>query len=450
MVKCQCLRTKNYQGATEFNIETSATSTINYDNIKFTSTGGGGNYANPHAATTIGGNAQTYDKNGNLLFTPTLENTWNYRNELTQSIQNNATTAYIYDHQGQRISKTTGTSSTLYPFSNYEIKNGAITKHIYLNDTLIATIEEDTPAPSIYYNHQDHLNSTNAVTDKDGYLNQVLSYQPFGDTRIDNQYDTVNQTKRYTGHDYDEETSLSYMGARYYDGQTGRFTSQDPVSLALGDWKTVQDKTGNKLGFYIQNPQTHNSYSYAFNNPINYTDSNGEFAFLALPIIYAPQILAATAALATPLGAMFLAEDINTLTNNPDGLDIALVVAPGVIGNAGKVAKVSMSSNAWSAGRVGNSQQSLANHFAKHGESLGVKSTQEYYDRASNALKPDSGFTKLSNKNGSVDYYNPQSKELVGVNKNNEISTYHKVTNTNKAEGLDNRVKKKQNENNGR
>lgn len=116
------------------------------------------------------------------------------------------------------------------------------------------------------------------MTGDDGYLNQLLNYRPFGNTNIDNQYDTVNQTKRFTNYDYDEETNLNYAGARYQSGEEGRFTGQDPVSLALGDWKTVQDKTGNKLGFYLQNPQSHNSYSYAFNNPIKYVDQNGEFA----------------------------------------------------------------------------------------------------------------------------------------------------------------------------
>jgi RHS repeat-associated protein len=138
-----------------------------------------------------------------------------------------------------------------------------------------------------------HLGSTNVVLGEDGYINQLLDYYPYGETRIENRYDTHNQTNRYTGHEHDEETELSYMGARYYPGRAGRFISQDPVSLALGDWQTVQDKTGDKLGFYIENPQTHNSYSYAANNPIKYVDKNGEFlqyvAALFLPsVAYAP------------------------------------------------------------------------------------------------------------------------------------------------------------------
>ncbi len=266
---------ENYQGATEMNIETSATSTIYLDNIKFTGgSGGGDNYANPHAATTIGGGTQTYDENGNLLSTPTTENTWNYRNELTQSVQNNATTTYAYDHTGQRVKKDNGTAVTYYPFGNYEVKDGKVTKHLYLNNTLVATIEEDTPTPSIYYNHVDHLNSTNAVTDKDGYLNQVLSYQPYGSTRIDNQYDIINQTKRYTGHDYDESTGLNYMKARYQSGEEGRFVSQDPANLDVPQQ-------------FLYDPQQLNTYSYGRNNPVIYNDPTGESPVLIAALVAA-------------------------------------------------------------------------------------------------------------------------------------------------------------------
>jgi len=95
-------------------------------------------------------------------------------------------------------------------------------------------------------------------------MNQLLSYKPFGSTNIDNQYDTVNQTKRFTGHDYDAETELSYMGARYYDGQVGRFTAQDPANL------------DNRITKFLYDPQQLNTYSYARNNPLMFTDPDGE------------------------------------------------------------------------------------------------------------------------------------------------------------------------------
>ena len=66
----------------------------------------------------------------------------------------------------------------------------------------------------------------------------------------------------YTGHVYDEDTGLNYMGARYYAGDRGRFISQDPIF-----WKLPVE--------LLSDPQQMNSYSYARNNPIINKDPTG-------------------------------------------------------------------------------------------------------------------------------------------------------------------------------
>ena len=234
--------------------------------------------ANPHAVTAIGSLTFTYDDNGNLLTdSDGLTNTWDYENRLSRSVENSVTVDYEYDHTGQRVSKDNGTTTTIFASSLYEEEGTSTVKHVYAGQMLVATIEEDTPDPSIYHNHLDHLESTGVVTDEWGYVHHLLSYYPFGDPRHDIQYGDLTQSKRFTGHEYDDETALSYMGARYYSGGTGRFTAQDPVSLALGDWLSVEEKTGGNLNFYLRNPQTHNAYSYTANNPLKYVDKNGEF-----------------------------------------------------------------------------------------------------------------------------------------------------------------------------
>jgi len=58
---------------------------------------------------------------------------------------------------------------------------------------------------------------------------------------------------RYTGKERDEETGFYYHGARYYAPWLGRWTSCDPAGLADGV----------------------NSYRYARNSPIRYTDPEG-------------------------------------------------------------------------------------------------------------------------------------------------------------------------------
>jgi RHS repeat-associated protein len=65
------------------------------------------------------------------------------------------------------------------------------------------------------------------------------------------------------------------MGARYYDGEIGKFISADPVFLGLGDQAAVQAGTGQKLQSVLSDPQGLNSYAYARNNPMRLVDPNG-------------------------------------------------------------------------------------------------------------------------------------------------------------------------------
>ena len=68
---------------------------------------------------------------------------------------------------------------------------------------------------------------------------------------------SFDEQRKFTGHEYDGDTGLNYMVARYYDGNVGRFMSVDPQSGDLTD------------------PQQLNVYAYSRNNPIRYIDPNG-------------------------------------------------------------------------------------------------------------------------------------------------------------------------------
>ncbi len=89
-----------------------------------------------------------------------------------------------------------------------------------------------------------------------------------------------DEQRKFTGHEYDRETNLSYMNARYYNGGIGRFISQDAAFLLLGDTQFEQ-KYARKLEQHLSDPQNLNSYSYVTNNPLKYVDEGGEI----LPLI---------------------------------------------------------------------------------------------------------------------------------------------------------------------
>lgn len=73
-----------------------------------------------------------------------------------------------------------------------------------------------------------------------------------------------SEQRKYIGEEYDADTGLNYLNARYYSSDIGRFISQDPLLVA------VPPKD------FLSDPQQLNSYSYARNNPINFSDPTGE------------------------------------------------------------------------------------------------------------------------------------------------------------------------------
>lgn len=68
----------------------------------------------------------------------------------------------------------------------------------------------------------------------------------------------------YIGQEFDQDTELNYLNARYYEGTRGQFISQDPMFRSFDE-------------AWLADPQNQNSYSYARNNPINRSDPTGLF-----------------------------------------------------------------------------------------------------------------------------------------------------------------------------
>ncbi len=90
------------------------------------------------------------------------------------------------------------------------------------------------------------------TTDSEGNVIDSYDYDPYGN-KIDNNESTFG----FKGEQFDPDTGLVYMRARYYDPATGRFISRDPVEGDLND------------------PITQNGYNYANDNPINLSDPSG-------------------------------------------------------------------------------------------------------------------------------------------------------------------------------
>ena len=68
----------------------------------------------------------------------------------------------------------------------------------------------------------------------------------------------------YAGYQYDEESGLYYVNARYYDSSMARFLTEDTYRGSQND------------------PLSLNRYTYCHNNPIRYYDPSGHFMIAAL------------------------------------------------------------------------------------------------------------------------------------------------------------------------
>jgi RHS repeat-associated protein len=112
-----------------------------------------------------------------------------------------------------------------------------------------------------YFYSEDHLGSGTLVTDATGAQTTRIVYYPYGEVDQANSMGTDSLTYKFTGQEYDPESSLHYYKARYYDSTTGVFTTAD-------------DQVHNARA-----TQDHNRYMYVQGNPVKYTDPSGHYPY---------------------------------------------------------------------------------------------------------------------------------------------------------------------------
>ncbi|HEY0220762.1 MAG TPA: RHS repeat-associated core domain-containing protein, partial [Candidatus Paceibacterota bacterium] len=220
--------------------------------------------------TSVSTTTYNYDKNGNLASTTAnLAHTWDYRNQLTQTINQVSTSTYGYDTSGQRVlltvATTTSSSKTsYYPSKLYNVSLGIATKHIFVGDQLLATVQGTSTAATPTYTHLDHLGSTNVTTTASSTIAELSDYYPYGAGRMEQRgVGKLAEQRKYIGQEYDPNTQLNYLNARYQNPTNGNFISQDPVF-----WEDPKKQN-------LVNPQSLNSYAYANGNPIVSKDPDG-------------------------------------------------------------------------------------------------------------------------------------------------------------------------------
>jgi RHS repeat-associated protein len=221
--------------------------------------------ANPHAVTSVNSVTYTYDNDGNMTSDGTLANTYNYKDQLTQTVDGSTTVNYYYDADGNRVWYKVGSLNTYYPNKYFSTDGTTTTKQIYLGDKMIATYKTTSGTTTHYYVQPDNIRGSSIVTDSTGTKNQLLDYLPFGDIRLNEQATSFDEKDKFGGHPYDADTDLNYLGARYYNAKIGRFISEDPTA-------TFSPES------LLSDPQQLNTYAYARNNPLTNIDPDGRLS----------------------------------------------------------------------------------------------------------------------------------------------------------------------------
>lgn len=219
----------------------------------------------------------THDLDGNVTSITTedvlREMSWDSEGRMTMIVDRpNGTggkpTYYAYDWQGYRAfeHKEQGRSWFVNPYVTVE--NGTTWKNYFADDQMIGTkfSQEDSFEQKVYFQHRDLQGSTNIVTDRTGEIFQHHEYFPDGQVWIDEKSTIFRTPYQFAGDYFDEDHDLSDLGQRWYDSRRSMLYAVEPATFA--DPATLVD-----------HPALASAYTYAYANPVTYTDPDG-----ALPL----------------------------------------------------------------------------------------------------------------------------------------------------------------------
>lgn len=221
----------------------------------------------PHGVTEVNGGKYQYNPDGDQNSGPTRTVDYNANDFLAKMKQAARLESFKYDAEGRQVLNARENGDTVTHLGGlYERRliGGQATDVFYVQASpgrIVAQASANWQNTLLF--HSDRLGSLEAVTDRKGAIKEQLWYEPFGQTfdpLRPGVYPTdhlANVTLGFTGHREDVQSTLISMNARFYDPAIGIFLTPDPI---------VQDPLKS---------QSFNRYSYAWNNPLKWTDPSG-------------------------------------------------------------------------------------------------------------------------------------------------------------------------------
>ena len=206
--------------------------------------------------------------------------TYDNFNRLTIFSNSGEFAEYEYDAADYRIRKRVvsgeeDVTGYFYEGGNVSFEadqKGNITNHNVYGTNLLLRSDTETEK-SHYYLYNAHGDVVRLTQTDTGDTAAEYRYDAFGNIT----YSTgdADNAITYAGYQYDAESGLYYVNARYYDSSTGRFITEDTYEGKYTD------------------PLSLNRYTYCHNNPTRYTDPTGH-AILPLIVGFGKFALGAT------------------------------------------------------------------------------------------------------------------------------------------------------------
>ncbi|MEO0796768.1 MAG: DUF6531 domain-containing protein [Verrucomicrobiota bacterium] len=217
----------------------------------------------PDAGHQLAGGSYAYDAMGRRIADSNRNYTWDLASMLTAYTASGGLVNSTYDAYGIRTQRTQGSTTRGYVV-NYALSfpsictmtdgSSDLTYYVYLpSGTLLYSIAASNNSRRFY--HFDEVGNTIYLSDDSGAITDTYKLTPFG--RLISQTGATENPFIYGGlfGVVSEGAGLYYMRARYYDAESARFISKDPVKGLM--------------------PSSVNPYQFAFNNPNLYADPSG-------------------------------------------------------------------------------------------------------------------------------------------------------------------------------
>jgi RHS repeat-associated protein len=198
-----------------------------------------------------------------IILQHSISSSYNYLNlpqQINISTDGNNEINYLYTANGQKLMKQTridnAVEQTVDYIGNFVYENNVL-KYILTGEGRV--LVNSGPSYEYHYFLKDHLGNTRITFNQNGQIIQEDAFYPFGMKMNGLCYETGEDYKNkylYNGKELQDDFGLDWYdyGARFYDPESGRWWSMDPLVEQYRRWSP---------------------YNYCLDNPIRFIDPDG-------------------------------------------------------------------------------------------------------------------------------------------------------------------------------